>query len=60
LRLSGFRLHENAENISFEYEQRLLASDAKALTPKPNSKARTRQKPTPARLAKLRAMGIPV
>ena len=61
LRLSGFRLHENASNIAIEYDQRLLAADDKAAAPKrAAAKPRATAKATPSRLAKLRAMGIPV
>ena len=61
MRLSGLRLHENASNIAIEYEQRLLAADDRAVAaPKRSVAAKPRAKATPARLAKLRAMGIPV
>jgi hypothetical protein len=61
LRLSGMRLHGNAQEIAREYAERLDAADMKAdAAPKRSTAAKPKAKATPARLAKLRAMGIPV
>lgn len=61
LRLSGFRLHGNAEALAREYTERLDAADVKAAAvPKRVAAPKQKAKATPAKLAKLRAMGIPV
>jgi hypothetical protein len=59
LRLSGIRLHGNAQEIAREYAERLDAADMKAdAAPKRSTATKPKAKATPARLAKLRAMGV--